>query len=205
MWKRHPELAVFVNDNGTVTSERRYMAAINEDRKRDGLSPISVATVIQTGMQPIYTEPKLLKPFLNRQRKGYLFIKTAEGQTRALHKIVAEVYIPNPQNKPQVNHKDGDKSNNCANNLEWVSISTNTKHAFENNLGGFRDSALRNLEKMNSNRYKKVLLEKDGQIITFNSTNEASIFLKTNKDNISRAFKKGQRCKGYKVICKRDC
>lgn len=134
MWKRHPELAVFVNDNGTVTSERRYMAAINEDRRRDGLAPISAATVIQTGMQPIETEPKLLKPFLNRQRKGYLFIKTAEGQTRALHKIVAEVYIPNPKNKPQVNHKDGDKSHCYAANLEWTTRKENAEHAVAHGL-----------------------------------------------------------------------
>lgn len=151
-------------------------------------------------------EKKIISSKINKY--GYKqchLMKNNKMKTFLVHRLVAQAFIPNPNKLPQVNHKDGNKSNNCVNNLEWVSVSSNTKHAFDNNLGGFRDSALRNLEKMNSNKYKKVLLEKDNQIITFNSTNEASIFLETNKDNISRAFKKGQRCKGYKVICERNC
>lgn len=50
------------------------------------------------------------------------------------HQMVAETYIPNPENKPTVNHKNGDKSNNDFDNLEWATHSEQLLHAYENEL-----------------------------------------------------------------------
>lgn len=71
--------------------------------------------------------------------RGYEEVNVTLGSRKLrkcirVHRAVAELFIPNPQNKPQVNHKDGIKTNNVVNNLEWVTQSENIQHGFKNGL-----------------------------------------------------------------------
>lgn len=65
-------------------------------------------------------------------KNGYVKVnlkKKSEERTFFIHRLVAESFILNLDNKPQVNHKDGNKYNNCVGNLEWVTAKENAHHA----------------------------------------------------------------------------
>jgi len=72
---------------------------------------------------------RILKPNIHNG-KSYTSIEIGKGNWRLVHRLVAEAFIPNPYNKPQVNHIDGNKNNPHADNLEWVTGGENMRHAY---------------------------------------------------------------------------
>ena len=78
---------------------------------------------------------KLKAPF--KGTNGYYNVDLYNDGVRKkvrVHRVVGETFLDNPYNKPQINHKDGNKSNNEVDNLEWVTASENIRHAFDNGL-----------------------------------------------------------------------
>lgn len=102
--------------------------------------------------------------------KGYLFVflKSAEGITKKVkvHRLVATHFIENPFNKPEVNHKDGNKINNHILNLEWCTRKENMEHA---SLSGF-------IKKGVDNSRSKVTMEQVLEIQ--NSTDSTRVLAK---------------------------
>lgn len=81
---------------------------------------------------------RLLNPHLETNGYWYLSIRYKNSNSYPLHRLLANTFIPNPNNLPEVNHKDGNKLNNSLDNLEWVTGSNNIRHAFTNNLTKYK-------------------------------------------------------------------
>jgi hypothetical protein len=77
-----------------------------------------------------------------------------------IHQIVATAFIPNPENYSEVNHKDGDKSNNCVSNLEWSNRSLNNSHAWKTGLNKGYDKSGNNNPRYKNGKKTRIDVEK---------------------------------------------
>lgn len=131
----------------------------------------------------------ILKPYVvGAHNNQYLAVDLHIKKNLKVHRLVALHFIPNPENKREVNHLDGDHFNNAVSNLEWVTGSENCKHAYDQ-LGKIR-------LKGQLNPYaRKVERIEDGKV--FDCLNEAAraVGLKSHT-NISQAIAGKQKTAG---------
>jgi len=85
---------------------------------------------------------RVLKPL--KHTNGYLQVQLGRGNRYLVHRLVADAFLPNKHNKPFVNHIDGNKVNNCADNLEWTTQGENMQHA--SNTGLLNTSVIEQLD-----------------------------------------------------------
>lgn len=131
-----------------------------------------------------YRSQRFLKPGKNKD--GYLYVNLyKDGKTaiKYIHRLVGETYLPNPENKPCLNHRDENKANNALPNLEWVTYR-------ENNIYGTR------IERAAKSCSKKVICVETNEI--FNSIKAAAKEKNADSSSITKACKgKLKTVKGY--------
>ena len=114
------------------------------------------------------------------------------------HILVAKTFIPNPYNKQQVNHKDGNKNNNCVDNLEWVTPKENIEHSIKT---GLRHPELRNYPKGGEHYASKPVYQYDlsGKLAQkWNSISDAARHFSCKPSTIINCSKgRLKSCKGY--------
>jgi hypothetical protein len=86
-------------------------------------------------MSKMQRNPRIMPQTIQRSGYHYVMLHVNNKPTcRRVHRLVAQAFLPNPNNMKEVNHKDGNKDNNRADNLEWCTRSHNVKHSFDMGL-----------------------------------------------------------------------
>lgn len=155
-----------VSNLGRVRSKERYLSCAGRKTLRRHNAMIK-------GQTPHYK---------NRYLSVLLKVHSVEKRL-FVHRLVAEHFIPNPENKPEVNHLFGDKNDNRASMLAWATPLENTTHSIKTGL---------------TKNTKPVIAVKETVIIEFESKTKASEYFNICNSWVGEAVKRGFEIQGYK-------
>lgn len=137
------------------------------------------------------TKEVILKQNIIKGYHNVTFYRDGIRKNLRVSRLVAIAFIGNPHGKPEVNHKDGDKSNNRVDNLEWSTSSENTQHAY--------DTGLMNAPIYRGTFDKPVLAIKDLSIIQFSSRRECARELGIPFGSMGKLVDSGKDRNGYSI------
>ena len=140
----------------------------------EGLYAVTSCGKVWSYKKNKFLTPILHSNILNAQYYRVFLYKAGKSTPYQVHRLVAEAYLPNPENLPIVNHKDENKFNNCLNNLEWCT------YLYNNTYG---TALIRNAEK----HFKKIYCEELDR--TYKSLTEASKDLHISKSHLCEVLK----------------
>lgn len=168
--------------------EKYYMAStLGRIRSKDRIVSINLKgkIILQT------RKGKIMTPCLNTSKYLGLVINIdGVKKTENVHRLIAITFIPNPNNFPCVNHKDEDKLNNCATNLEWCTKSYN--HTY-----GTCISRTSEKQRLTHKNCRPVIGFNENEKIMFHSSSAACRYFNISPTAVSQAIRKGHKCKGY--------
>lgn len=158
-----------------------------------------MVTRVRNGVEHSYFKPgRILLPHI--EGSGYwqvlICIHGVIKKHKKVHRLVAQAFIPNPENKRCINHKDGNKGNNAVSNIEWNTHSENLKHAHKTGLKRVpqlgKSGHLHHLS-------KAVLSINDTAIVEHGSIRECARYLRCDTTNVATAVRKGYNCVGHRI------
>jgi hypothetical protein len=154
-----------------------------DDTWKDVIGYEGLYTISNTGEIKSLRRNRIIKSWVYSK---YYIISLSNNNVRRtlyLHRLIANHFIPNPENKTQVNHIDGNKLNNSISNLEWVTCSENIKHAYD--IGLIESHMKGKTSKLHHNSKPVYQYDRDGLFINeYDSCQDASSATGISKGNI---------------------